>query len=252
MSGKATPASIASVAAQPESPRRTAMLRSIPTSPVISTLLKALPAATVGDAYSNHRHANWSAWTYRSRLSSAHPMASPSWRTTPGRRQSTMAEEPSAPATISPPSMRATESSIRSIRVERTVSTSNQPQHVVLTGVYDLLPSVRGTAGAEMPALARAAEQLQVLQHHSDVLRVAFGSYSLFLRNQRCQSGTCLPSLAIRLLPGSSCKDQWRLGTRRKYHHPEDHVVYQLCRLSYNAFHGSRASLQQRSSHGSL
>ena len=91
--------------------------------------------------------------------------------------------------------------------IERGVSTSNQPQHIVLTGVYDL-PFGRGAIGGEN-AVARAFfsgfKFSTIFQ-----ARFAADHYRILLRGQPgCRY--LLPNLQP-LLRRQSRKDQWIVG----------------------------------------
>ena len=106
--------------------------------------------------------------------------------------------------------------------IERTVSTSNQPQHVVISGVYDLPFGKNGWGGSN--AVTRA---LLSNFKFSGIVQMFSGS-PLTLTATSCglnaANGTCLPSINP-AFTGRSAKQNGDWGHGGNTHHPEDHVT---------------------------
>jgi hypothetical protein len=198
LSNKATPATIASVAAAGVAPQNG--YASFDPNQTISTLLKPFPQYSVSDSYSNIANANYHGLQisvmkrYTKGLTF---MANYTW-------SRAIDNGGTFRSGYDIPAQYAGDGKFHKIdSIERTVSTSNQPQHVVLTGVYDL-PFGKGSLGGGN-AFSRA---LLSNFKFSTIIQMFSGS-PLALTASSCgtnaANGTCLPSLNP-AFTGSSAK----------------------------------------------
>jgi hypothetical protein len=188
LSNKATPATIASVAAAGVTPQNG--YASFDPNQTISTLLKPFPQYSVSDSYSNIANANYHGLQisvmkrYTKGLTF---MANYTW-------SRAIDNGGTFRSGYDIPAQYAGDGKFhKADSIERTVSTSNQPQHVVLTGVYDL-PFGKGSLGGGN-AFSRA---LLSNFKFSSIIQMFSGS-PLAITASSCgtnpSNGTCLPSL---------------------------------------------------------
>jgi hypothetical protein len=93
-------------------------------------------------------------------------------------------------------------------RIERTVSTSNQPQHLVMTAVYDL-PFGKGPLGGNNSvtrALLSNFTMSSIVQMYSGSPMAITESSSSTCTATNAASGTCMPSYSPAWTPGASPK----------------------------------------------
>jgi hypothetical protein len=197
LSNKATPANIAAVAAAGFTPQNG--YASFDPNQTISTLLKPFPQYSVSDSYSNIANANYHGLQisvmkrYTKGLTF---MANYTW-------SRAIDNGGTFRSGYDIPAQYAGDGKFHKIdSIERTVSTSNQPQHVVLTGVYDL-PFGKGALGGGN-AFSRA---LLSNFKFSSIIQMFSGS-PLALTASSCgtnaSNGTCLPSLNPAFTGGSA------------------------------------------------
>jgi hypothetical protein len=188
LSNKATPATIAAVAAAGVTPQNG--YASFDSNQTISTLLKPFPQYNVSDSYSNIANANYHGLQisvmkrYTKGLTF---MANYTW-------SRAIDNGGTFRSGYDIPAQYAGDGKFhKADSIERTVSTSNQPQHVVLTGVYDL-PFGKGSLGGGN-AFSRA---LLSNFKFSSIIQMFSGS-PLAITASSCgtnpSNGTCLPSL---------------------------------------------------------
>jgi hypothetical protein len=198
LSNKATPANIAAAAAAGVTPQNG--YASFDPNQTISTLLKPFPQYSVSDSYSNIANANYNGLQISVMKRYTHGltfMANYTW-------SRAIDNGGTFRSGYDIPAQYAGDGKFHKIdSIERTVSTSNQPQHVVLTGVYDL-PFGKGALGGGN-AFSRA---LLSNFKFSSIIQMFSGS-PLALTASSCgtnaSNGTCLPSLNP-AFTGSSAK----------------------------------------------
>jgi Carboxypeptidase regulatory-like domain len=197
LSNKATPANIAAVAAAGVTPQNG--YASFDPNQTISTLLKPFPQYGVSDSYANMANANYHGLQisvmkrYTKGLTF---MANYTW-------SRSIDDGGTFRSGYDIPAQYAGDGKFHKIdSIERSVSTSNQPQHVVLTGVYDL-PFGKGELGGGN-AFSRA---LLSNFKFSSIIQMFSGS-PLALTASSCgtnaSNGTCLPSLNPAFTGGSA------------------------------------------------
>jgi hypothetical protein len=149
LSNKATPANIAAIQALGVTPQNG--YSSFDPNQPISTLLKPFPQYGVSDAYGNMANSNYHGLQISMLKRSSHGrtfMANYTW-------SRAIDDGGTFRSGYDIPAQFAGDGKFHKIdSIERTVSTSNQPHHVVLTGVYDLPFGKNGFGGAN--AFARA------------------------------------------------------------------------------------------------
>jgi Carboxypeptidase regulatory-like domain len=197
LSNKATPANIALVQAAGVTPQNG--YASFDPNQAISTLLKPFPQYGISDSYANMANANYHGLQisvmkrYTKGLTF---MANYTW-------SRSIDDGGTFRSGYDIPAQYAGDGKFHKIdSIERTVSTSNQPQHVVLTGVYDL-PFGKGSLGGGN-AFSRA---LLSNFKFSSIVQMFSGS-PLALTASSCgtnsSNGTCLPSLNPAFTGGSA------------------------------------------------
>jgi Carboxypeptidase regulatory-like domain len=198
LSNKATPANIAAVAAAGVTPQNG--YASFDPNQTISTLLKPFPQYGVSDSYANMANANYHGLQVSVIKRSSHGltfMANYTW-------SRAIDDGGTFRSGYDIPAAYSGDGKFHKVdSIERTVSTSNQPQHVVLTGVYDL-PFGKGALGGGN-AFSRA---LLSNFKFSSIIQMYSGS-PLAITASSCgtnaSNGTCLPSLNP-AFTGSSAK----------------------------------------------
>jgi hypothetical protein len=205
LSNKATPANIAAVKAAGFTPQNG--YASFDPNQTISTLLKPFPQYSVSDSYANMANANYHGLQISVIKRASHGltfMANYTWSRAIDDG-GTFRSGYDIPAAYSGDGKFHKADSI-----ERTVSTSNQPQHVVLTGVYDLPFGKGGLGGGN--AFSRA---LLSNYKFSSIIQMYSGS-PLALTASSCgtnaSNGTCLPSLNPAFTGGTAKINDWGHG----------------------------------------
>jgi hypothetical protein len=200
LSNKATPANIAAVAAAGFTPQNG--YASFDPNQTISTLLKPFPQYSVSDSYANMANANYHGLQisvmkrYTKGLTF---MANYTW-------SRSIDDGGTFRSGYDIPAQYAGDGKFHKVdSIERTVSTSNQPQHVVLTGVYDL-PFGKGELGGGNPisrALLSNFKFSSIVQMFSgSPLAITASSCGT---NAAAATGTsCLPSLNPAFTGGSA------------------------------------------------
>ena len=189
LSNKATPANIAAVAAAGFTPQNG--YASFDPNQTISTLLKPFPQYSVSDSYANMANANYNGLQITVMKRYTHGltfMANYTW-------SKAIDDGGTFRSGYDIPAQYAGDGKFHKIdSIERTVSTSSQPQHVVLSGVYDL-PFGKDHLGGGNTFSRTLLSNFKL----SSIIQMYSGS-PLAITASSCgtnaANGTCLPSLA--------------------------------------------------------
>ena len=137
-------------------------------------------------------------------------------------------------------------------RVERTASTSSQPQHMVITGVYDL-PFGKGVLGGQnlvTRALLSNFSMSSIIQMYSGSPLAITESSSSTCTATNPATGTCMPSFNPAWPQGGLTEDT-RLGTWRDSRNGRVDFLHQQCGVRACAFDCGGSAVRQPVTHGS-
>jgi hypothetical protein len=205
LSNKATVANIGAVEALGVTPQNG--FASFDPTQSISTLLKPFPQYSVSDTYGNMANASYNGLQISAIKRASHGlvfMANYTW-------SRAIDDGGTFRSGYDIPAQYAEDGKFhKADSIERSVSTSNQPHHVVLTGVYDLPFGKGGLGGGN--AWSRA---LLSNYKFSSIIQMYSGS-PLALTASSCGTnaaiGTCLPSPALGFTGSAKLNGDWGHG----------------------------------------
>jgi hypothetical protein len=205
LSNKATPANIATIAALGVTPQNG--FASFDPNQAISTLLKPFPQYSVSDTYGNIANSNYHGLQTTLQQRASHGltfMLNYTW-------SKSIDDGGTFRSGYDIPAQFSGDGKFHKIdSIERSVSTSSQPQHIVITGVYDL-PFGKGSLGGGN-AIARGL----LSNYKFSTIIQAYSGSPLALTASSCgtnaANGTCLPSYAPGFTGSAKLNGNWGHG----------------------------------------